>query len=514
MTLYFWTYFHMLNIITDPWIPVRRASGPDVIRPDQIAEADVLFPDWPRADLNLACLELLIGLVYLAAPPKDISDWTTRQPDAEALRVALAPLAPAFNLLGKGPLFLQDFDEGLTSKSGSNQPDMLFIDSAGDSTAKKNADLMVKRARYPELPLNLAAMALYTLQNFAPSGGRGNRTSTRGGGPMVTLVKPKVQGADQSLWSLIWANVPEGEPFGPDDIEELPWMRSTKTSQPKNGQVTVPPGDGTGAPHPEVFFGQPRRLRLVADGDLITGVIQAPWGTNYNGWIHPLSPYYHVKNKKLPKHPEPGIFGYRNWRGIVLQSDGADLAHCLYRFRKHRGEPCDLLVGGWAMGTMSPLDFLWSEAPVFTLDADGEALAGRLVEAAKQVGYALAFAVKTGKGEDNISSGCGARVQQAFFVNTQTAFEAHLGRIMAKKGGDETAAWLKEMRRVALGLFDGEVMPGMADISETRRRGAVAARKDLLGTFRGDGTVGKKIFTALDLPLPKQTRKPKAEATT
>ena len=50
-----------LNLIADAWIPVRCTNGRRIIRPDQIAEADVLFPDWPRADLNIACLELLIG---------------------------------------------------------------------------------------------------------------------------------------------------------------------------------------------------------------------------------------------------------------------------------------------------------------------------------------------------------------------------------------------------------------------------------------------------------------------
>ena len=60
----------MLNLISDPWIPVARRSGRDTVRPDQIAEPDVLRPDWPRPDLNLACFELLVGLTYLAHPPQ------------------------------------------------------------------------------------------------------------------------------------------------------------------------------------------------------------------------------------------------------------------------------------------------------------------------------------------------------------------------------------------------------------------------------------------------------------
>ena len=66
---------------------------------------------WPRADLNIACLELLIGLVYLADPPADVEDWDRRSaPDPARLREKLAAFAPAFNLLGEGPLFLQDLE--------------------------------------------------------------------------------------------------------------------------------------------------------------------------------------------------------------------------------------------------------------------------------------------------------------------------------------------------------------------------------------------------------------------
>ena len=90
----------MLNLITDAWIPVRCRSGHAVIRPDQIADPDVLRPDWPRADLNLACLELLVGLVYLAHPPQG-SDDREKPPDAcRVSEEALAPLAPAFNSAG------------------------------------------------------------------------------------------------------------------------------------------------------------------------------------------------------------------------------------------------------------------------------------------------------------------------------------------------------------------------------------------------------------------------------
>ncbi len=178
----------MLNLIADPWIPVRRSAGLAVVRPDQIVDPCILGFAWPRPDLNLACHELMIGLTYLACPPDPEEDVSGTPPDHATLKDGLARLAPAFELLGDGPRFLQDFEP---LHDEPNPPDMLFIDSAGANTSKKNADLMVKRNRYGALPLPIAAMALYTLQAFAPSGGSGNRTSMRGGGPMVTLVRPK-----------------------------------------------------------------------------------------------------------------------------------------------------------------------------------------------------------------------------------------------------------------------------------------------------------------------------------
>lgn len=59
-----------LNLLSDPWIPTFRNGDPATIRPDQIAEPGITRLAWERADFNLACLELLIGLVSMATPPE------------------------------------------------------------------------------------------------------------------------------------------------------------------------------------------------------------------------------------------------------------------------------------------------------------------------------------------------------------------------------------------------------------------------------------------------------------
>ncbi len=488
----------MLNLISDPWIPVLRRSGCDTIRPDQIAEPDVLRPDWPRPDLNLACYELLIGLVYLAHPPNG-SDDRANPPDAASLRAAMKPLAPAFNLLGNGPRFLQDLEP---LEGEGNPPDMLFIDSAGESTARKNADLMVRRGRYPALPLPLAAMALYTLQAFAPAGGAGNRTSMRGGGPMVTLVKP----AEEGLWPLVWANVPQGPSLEPRDLEALPWMRFTETSKPvgKKPRVTVPASDSQSRIDPEVFFGQPRRLCLVARDGAVTQVIQEPWGTNYQHWRHPLTPYYRKDDEFLPRHPKPGSFGYRNWRGVILQSDSGLRPRTLEQYlRDIEWAHCSLIVAGWAMKNMNPLDFLWSEQPVFTLSKDDESRAEASVEASEQAGFAVAVCVEDGVGDGDVKSGAGQRAREAFFAETQGPFEEMLASMSA---GEPfvPGEWVKTLRRAALPIFDREVLPGLADLADTRRDDAIRARSKLKAAFEGRPPFGKKIFDPLGLERPSR----------
>ena len=486
----------MLNLVSDSWIPVLRRSGRDTIRPDQIAEPDVLRPDWPRPDLNLACYELLIGMVYLAHPPNG-SDDRANPPDAASLRAAMKPLEPAFNLLGDGPRFLQDLEP---LEGAGNPPDMLFIDSAGKSTAEKNQDLMVRRGRYRALPLPLAAMALYTLQAFAPSGGAGNRTSMRGGGPMVTLVKP----TDEGLWPLVWANVPQGRSLEPGDLEALPWMRATETSKPvgKKSRVTVPGSDSLSRPDPEVFFGQPRRLCLVAREGAVTQVIQKPWGTNYSGWRHPLTPYYRKDTEFLPRHPKPGSFGYRNWRGVILQSDSGLRPRTLAQYlRDIEGVRCSLIVAGWAMDNMKPLDFLWSEQPVFPLSEEDERCAEASVEASEQAGFAIAACVKAGVGDGDVKSGAGQRAREAFFAETQAPFEEMLASMSAGRPF-QAVEWVRALRTSALPIFDREVLPGLSDLGDTRRAEAIRARSTLISAFEGRTSFGKKIFDPLGLQRP------------
>lgn len=484
----------LLNLIDDPWIPVLCKNGARrVIAPWQMVESDVLRPDWPRPDLNIACYEMLIGLVFLSDPPAHNGEWQKRYaPDPIRLKTRLTSFASAFNLLGDGPRFLQDID---ALPGDANPVDMLFIDSAGANTAKNNADLMVHRNRYGRLDLPLAAMALYAFQAHAPSGGAGNRTSIRGGGPLVTLVDP---GA--GLWSLVWANVPCGTPARPGD---LPWMRTTRVSD--TGQQVLPPeGHLFG---PEAFFGMPRRLRLVEDEAGIVGVVQKPWGSNYALWKHPLSPYYRLKpgGEWLPKHPRPGRFGYRNWLGVLAQAAGSETSEralCLCEWGQ-RGGAASVIVAGWAMDNMKPRDFILSAQPLVDLPQVSEDWLVGMILAAEAAGVAVRNAL-----EPVLAAGEAREAErESFFAKTEDCFHELVTTL--KRGEDPRVAWLGEMRRQALRQFQTLALPGIDQRPTDQIARIVDARKYLAAAFSGYGKQGREIFDNLGMD-PTPTNKGKA----
>lgn len=487
-----------LNLLTDPWIPVRTTTGPQIIRPDQIAQAGVLMTDWPRADLNIACLELLVGLIYLADPPLGRADWRDRLADPIRLKERLSPFTTAFNLGGEGPRFLQDLE---VLKGEPSPPDMLFIDSAGGNTIKNNADLMVRGGRYPQLDAPMAAIALYTLQAHAPSGGAGNRTSMRGGGPMVCVVDPQIEESETPLWDKIWANVPNGKP---QSLDALPWMRDTVTSE-KGQQVHMPEGQLP----VEVFFGMPRRLRLMLDGDLVTGVIQRPYGTNYAGWRHPLTPYYRVKEgaELLPRHPSAGTFGYRDWLGIVLeQKDNMGLRErpeTLVTYLSRGGsEAASLQIAGWAMDNMKPRDFTLSRQPLIDPDGPAEFLLRGVIEAGTIFADALRGSLKPVLGKEGHAL---AAAREAFLLESQPMVEA--ATLSAETELENVVRQLHHrLGRLALRLFEDRVIPGLADRAPKEIEAITAAHGWLRGTIGGWTKQGASALEALGLEPPSRKK--------
>jgi CRISPR system Cascade subunit CasA len=534
----------VFNLLTDPWLPaVRQRSGRCVIRPaqitDSIADDPVIAIDWPRADLRIATLELLIGLLATACPPRDPDAWLESwfdPPDPATLDAAFAPIAHAFALDGEGPRFLQDFEDLVSDPEPVAR---LLIEAPGASTEHNNTDLLVRRGRVSALGRAAAAITLFTFQSWAPSGGAGNRTGLRGGGPLTTLVVP---GASPSLWRTLWANVPCGATPAYNDLPLVfPWLTSTVTSE---GARTVTPETS----HPlQCWWGMPRRVRLdfvtllepracdltgVPDVVQVVSWRQRPRGANYAGWgrVHPLSPHYTLREggEWLSLHPQPGGIGYRHWLGLVMRNpDGLRLpAAAIGTWRNDRvvvaqaGE-ARLIAAGYDMDNMKARAFVESEMPLPAardkdLQKSLDALAARLVRAADQVAGLLRGAVRAAL----FSSGATVKfdaetlvsVRERLWEQTEQDFFGALAHITGATSSAEAecVVWLKKLRTAALALFD-EVAP-LAPESGSAAPRISRARRHLMFALTGYGKDGAALFEILQLAAVESKAKKRKAA--
>lgn len=518
-------------MITSAWIPVIRRSGRGTsIAPHELLDAEdpPARLAWPRSDLDSACLEFLIGLFAIAAPPSTNSAWARQaaKPDVETIRDALARLEPWMFLDGPGgQRAFQDYAD----LEGETLPlERLLIDAPGENTSKKNTDLFVKRGANKVYSQEVAAMMLITFQAWAPAGGAGNRTSLRGGGPMCTLVEPA--GPATTLFDVVWANVPLGSPLHVTDAESvartLPWTAPTPTSESAKAKVHAPPSS-VGGYHPGAFFGTPRRIRLVFTDEPgecamtgrpisrgVAGFIQRPYGIDYGLWRHPCTPYYRVKvgTEPLPVHPRAGRFGYSQYLGILLQQQDTELrarAACVdayLQYRRNDDQPARLLVAGWAMSNMSALDYIESRLPLPRLPDDAsERLAEGGVKAAELIAWNLASAVAQANAIAETDKGLPAALRQSYYALTEGDFARFLGAL-ATESANAPRALLTALASKAMSLFDEIALPRLADAEPEHAATITAARHQLFATLRGTSKSGQQVFTHLGLALPELPR--------
>lgn len=528
------------NLITTPWIPVRRAFGSSaMVRPQDVTEgldADpILALDFPRPDWNAAITEWLIGLVFLASPPEDAQDWADlfhAPPSPDDLGEAFAPLIAHFNLDGDGPRAFQDFD---TLGNAKVKPlSGLLIDAPGENTLKNNADLFIKRGAAQTLGLAHAAATLITLQTYAPTGGAGHRTSLRGGGPLTTLLAPvRVDAETATLWDRIWANVPQADPDLPaDPAQALPWLAATLTSG--KGALPVTP-EGR---HPALaFFACPRRIRLIfeetGEGVIATGYRTLKYGANYLSWLHPLSPYRNDKvSGKLPLHPNAGASDYGDWLAWWGFNGAPAQASTLWaeRLIQTEGRVARTLVEafGYDMDNMKARQ--WLEARLHWVDAhEGELrdAVKRLIDGADESARALRRAVKTaqfGQRQDdryrlpeNLPFNALPEPADRFWLETQGPFEVLLDRLILRLRDGVRAPtaelrreWLDVLHTRALAIFDNTVdLDGLTN-AEPRR--LLYARGQLQFAFADHPKA--PVLKALDLSATVKPDKPARPAKT
>ncbi len=500
----------MNNLIFDSWIPARRASGRLVrIAPWQLTETEdpVLALAAPRPDFNGALVQYLIGLLQTAAAPADNeawADWLESPPSPETLRARFSPFAGAFELDGDGPRFMQDFE----ALEGERKAiDALLIDSPGAKSLRDNTDHFIKRGVISAICPACAAMALFTLQTNAPSGGAGHRTSLRGGGPLTTLVilDPAGSRLEENLWRHLWLNVLARKSLGPRAAEAVdeptadvfPWLACTRTSEAKTGRDTTPLDA-----HPlQMYWGMPRRIRLdwqtqeqgqcdiCADEDvpLITHYVTRNYGINYTGpWQHPLSPYYidDKTGEPLPLHAQPDGFSYRHWPGWVEGTERIRPALVVREFqsseeRRMPAERLRLWVFGYDMDNMKPRCWYEATTPLILIHDEAQRIAfgqrvKQMVDAAEQVAGAVQKRIKEAWFKrPGDARGDTAYLKEDFFQRTERDFYNQLPALKAavEKGEDAgiVNCWQGIIYRAGLQLFEDHAARGDIAFSDPRR---------------------------------------------
>ena len=445
------------NLLRESWLPVRRRSGErGFARPSRVtdglgSENEIIAFDWGRADLDAACLELMIGLVSTACPATILSgadwrQWWKEPPTADELDAAFAPLVHAFNLDGDRPRFMQDLElrEGSEENVGA-----LLIDNPGENTVKKNTDLFVRRGRIDVLSRGAAAMTIYQLQTFAPSGGAGHRTGLRGGGP-VTCTVLSDRDEERALWHRIWLNAHATREWLEAATGEkpiFPWLVPTRVSD--KGRNTTPVHT-----HPAcVLWGMPRRIRLelrdntdrrpcaltgVIDDVVVETYVTRPHGNKYEafGLRHPLTPHYRQKAgdaEWLPLHPQPGNPGYGDWIGLVIEDkDELRMPPAIVEVANERLDRLGhaglarLHIAGFDMDNMKARGFVEHELPFTVLPEEDrkevDLALGRLIRAAREVESILGYAVALTLGEMKRDQGQRWIAGERFWAETEPAF--------------------------------------------------------------------------------------------
>lgn len=534
-----------MNLLQEPWMPVRRRNGQrDWVSPTQLSDPDIVGWDAHRADFNGALAQFAIGLLqttYHVTSPIAWRKLFKSPPEAATLASWFAPHAAAFEFDGDGARFMQDHDlrpddETPLSING------LFIESPGENTIKNNADHFVKRHGIQRLCPHCAALALFTLQTNAPSGGAGHRTGLRGGGPLTTLLIADDVQQSRSLWESLWLNV-QPTPAAQDGhaLDDLfyryPWLVSQSKLQTADGAMTPV------QLHPHhVYWAMPRRIRLDMEhvtagacdicgrdsAGLIQHYVTRNYGLNYEGpWEHPLSPYYKNKNLWLPVHPQPGGLGYQHWLSWVMGTSSTaveevKVASAIRSYWAHDVEqraniPMRLWVFGYDLKQAKARCWYESTLPLYDLPACDESaqkslredVATWLAGAELAAGY-LRRAVKAAW-FDQDAKGDYEFVDAAFWSTTESAFyrllKARINSLTHDASTDAQAAgeppheryareWQRELQRLTLDLFDHKLV-GVALVNAHKPQRIATAYQSLAASL-----YGPKLAEALQLSKP------------
>ncbi len=529
-----------MNLLKDKWIKVIRKDGSlDEIVPFEITaqfqENPIIDVVTPRADFKAALYQFFIGLFQTVYCPQDDQDWEDKfntPPTPEDLKQKTDKVAFAFELFGEEYRFMQDIS--LSKSQNEQEISQLFIESPGENTLKLNKDHFIKRNTINTICPKCAALALFTLQTNAPSGGQGHLTSLRGGGPLTTLLKYIPKTDSPTLWQDIWLNILPKNSFsnGKQGVEDnykfvFPWLTGEFYTAKKGGKTT------TQDLHPfAVYWSNSRRIFLqeveeTANCDICSEQSQIqiknyfikPDGIQYGGggWIHPLSPYKYKEDQQwLAYHPQPGGILYDNWLNFVYtcsnQSQNAKVIQKFFESRSVSDEQTQIWTFGYDMDNMKARAWYESLIPIYRIDSKYiqtyEAILASILTVASEVAKNLEKKVKQAwfdKPRGDVSY-----LKINFFQSTQSEFYS-----LAKSIRDNLSnqipfddpskeKWLKYLNTKALELFDLYVESGAIEFEDIQR--IVKARSSLIAE-----NLGSRMKRIIDLPQDGTTTKLKSK---
>lgn len=488
-----------MNLITDQWLPVIRLNDNTDIPNEKITLWQILdnYEDnpvidirAPRPDFRNAIYQLIAGIVQVAALPDDDEHWAElfHTPwELQSFKDKLMSIAHCFEIDTEGPAFMQDYAlvDGFKEETLGN----LFINlPANEHYIPVDKDF--RKSEPQQIDVYWAAVALFTLQSFAPSGGRGHRVGLRGGGPLTTLLLPL--GEKRTLWEKIWMNIISEKELsrltGDCSKKELsdifPWMKPTKVSEKSGSEFFAEEC------HPfHMYFGMPRRIRLLFDntggicditGEQCEKVVKRyrtrHSGNNYSGtWFHPFTAYGYDPKKpaEVPfsKKPQAGGITYRHWLGLAVKSEQVLPAFVvtLGQDSGYRGEiiktyGATLWAAGYNMNNMKAECWYESTMPVYPLDSPAAKrisdMATILVNAAQELARSVRYAVKAAW----FKSPKDARgdiffIESLFWQNTEADFYALLSDFVSQMNSsaiknDVSDRWQKVLTSQTFNLFD------------------------------------------------------------
>ena len=516
-----------MNLLTDPWLFYRFRDG----REEQLPLTALINPEivdfaLPRSDFQGAAYQFAIGVLQTLMAPADLDEWLDSYqspPDLDTFIKILNKAEHAFNLVGDGPLFMQDFDPLADIKSSPVSG--LLIEAPGGNTIKNNTDHFIKRGITEALSPEMAALALLTLQINAPAGGQGHRVGLRGGGPLTTLVLPQEE--NSPLWQKLWLNVIQREHWDyPDpDLNSpdiFPWLGPTKISKNKNTEIY----------HHEVhpltlYWAMPRRIRLeLTDEEGICQLSRRPstqlvktyrtsnYGNNYAGtWSHPLTHY-----RSNPKKPEedhlstkgqPGGIQYKQWQSLCFidteqgNLPAAVIAHyfdisrdLMEELENEWSKAPRLWAFGYDMDNMKARGWYASEFPLYRLNPEVRDkqihIIRDLQKLAEETAWQLRTQIKNAWFEKpGDAKGDFSFIDLQFWQSTQAPFFATVQAILKNQGGwmDSPTAtyWLQQLSQAAHQIFDQQVLTNLYPDREMHRK--IKARRQLNGWLHGGKTV-------------------------